>query len=44
MHLHLVLDVVFAVHDEEVVALVDELLVKWIVDRVAIYPIFDEEH
>ena len=44
MHLDLVLDVVFTVHDEEVIALVDKLLVEWIINRAAIYPIFDEKH
>ena len=44
MHLDLVLDVVFTVHDKEVIALVDKLLIERIINRTAIYPIFDKEH
>ena len=44
MHFYLVLDVVFDEHHEEAVALVDQLLVERIIDRVAIDPVLDEEH
>ena len=44
VHFHLILDVVFAVHNEEVVALMDQLLVEWIIYRGAVHSILDEKH
>ena len=44
MNFDLVLNVIFNEHHEEAVALVDQLLIKWIIDRVAIDPVLDEEH
>ena len=44
MHLYLVIDVVLHVHHQEVVALVNQLLVIWVVYRVFFHPVLYEEH
>ena len=44
MHLNLVLKIVSDVHDQEMVALVDQLLVDGVVDRISVDPVLNEEH
>lgn len=44
MHFDLVLEVVSDVHDQEIVALMDQLLVDGVVDRISVDPVLNEEH
>lgn len=44
MNFDLILEVVANVVHQESVALVNQLLVKWIVDRVSLNSVLDEKH
>lgn len=44
MHFDLVLKIVSDIHNQEIVALVDQLLVYWVIDRISVDPVLDEEH
>lgn len=44
MHFDLVLEVVSDVHDQEMVALMDQLLVDGVVDRISVDPVLNKEH
>ena len=44
MNFYLVLKIVFYVHNKEMVALMDKLLIEWIVNWVTVDSVFDKEH